>query len=138
MLKVFLFVFCIICLANSKVHFDFVKSLVSYSTYEHALVKEEIENRGMQFSWKFCPFGKFPIEKGRASYFAGVNKDISYVAQVEDKYYVGVTFRFDSDTIYYKIITYKAIVSQDTLLTWERLNDYIDITVDQNGKIISQ
>jgi hypothetical protein len=120
------------------VHFDFVKSLVSYSTYEHALVKEEIEKRGIQFSWKFCPFGKFPIEKGRASYFSNVNKEVSYVAQVEDKFYIGMIFHFDSDTTYYKIITYKAIVSHDTLLTWERLNDYVNITVDQYGTIVQK
>jgi len=104
-----------------------INSLISYSTYEHTLVKEEIEKKGMPFNWKFCPFSNFPIEKGQGTYFGNVNKLISYIVQIEDKFYVGITFNFESDTIYYKIVSYKIVSIQDSLIQWKRMQDYINI-----------
>ena len=113
-----------------------IQSLIDYSTYEHGLVKKQIEDQGITFSWKFCTFGKFPIEQGHGNYFGDKTKIIGYVVKVEDKFYVGVQFKFDSDTNYYKIITYKIQYIQDDTVYWQRIEDYVNITVDQNGKII--
>jgi len=100
-----------------------VRMLVDFVIKEHTAVKDSFRVKGVDFKWKFCSFGKFPIEKGTSypfndgfdyyKHLQSVDEEMN-VIHVDSIYSVGIRYMFvDSvdriDPWKYVILNYKYI-----------------------------